>query len=133
MHHMVTGHPAIGMLHFLSKTSNAWHSEKQGTVKMATCGSRMVAVHTCGELIDEGMMHELPNLESDCLVVEAIIRGFISYTHIPGAENPADILSKHWGYSQVYPLLRPILFFRGDAANCVLEVVKDHEDDNTRS
>jgi hypothetical protein len=28
-------------------------------------------------------------------VCEAIARGFISYTHIPGAENPANILSKH--------------------------------------
>jgi hypothetical protein len=66
-------------------------------------------------------------------VRECMASNAMSLYHIPGDKNPADILSKHWGYSQVYPLLRPILFFRGDTANCVLEVVKDPEDDNTRS
>jgi hypothetical protein len=48
-------------------------------------------------------------------VCEAIARGFISYTHIPGAENPADILSKHWGYMDIWnPLLRACLFWKGD-------------------
>ena len=34
--------------------------------------------------------------------------------HIPGVENPADILSKHWGYQQVWKTLQPILFWQGD-------------------
>jgi len=28
--------------------------------------------------------------------------------------NPADILSKHWGYQQIWPVLKPILFWQGD-------------------
>ena len=30
--------------------------------------------------------------------------------------NPADILSKHWEFATVWPLLKPILFWRGETA-----------------
>jgi hypothetical protein len=32
--------------------------------------------------------------------------GIASIYHIPGEINPADILSKHWGYSQVWNIKR---------------------------
>jgi hypothetical protein len=32
---------------------------------------------------------------------EAIASGIVGFFFIPGDINPADILSKHWGYSQV--------------------------------
>ena len=48
---------------------------------------------------------------------EAIASGMVGFYHIPGTQNPADILSKHWGHSQVYPLLRPVLFYQGDTSN----------------
>jgi hypothetical protein len=35
------------------------------------------------------------------------------FNHIAGEHNPADILSKHWGYPQVWPTLRLILFWDG--------------------
>lgn len=47
-------------------------------------------------------------------VREAIASKVISYHWIDGTTNPADILSKHWGMAQAWPLLRPILFCRGD-------------------
>ena len=31
-----------------------------------------------------------------------------------GDINPADILSKHWGYQQVWPMLQALLFWQGD-------------------
>jgi len=31
-----------------------------------------------------------------------------------GNTNPADILSKHWGYTRIWKLLQPLLFRRGD-------------------
>jgi hypothetical protein len=31
--------------------------------------------------------------------------------HMPSADNPADILSKHWAYQAIYPILKLILFF----------------------
>ena len=34
-----------------------------------------------------------------------------------GEWNPADVLSKHWGHAQVWTLLQPILFWKGDTAD----------------
>lgn len=50
-------------------------------------------------------------------VREAIASNMLSFLHIQGAHNPADILSKHWGYQQVWPLLRTLLFYHGDTAD----------------
>jgi hypothetical protein len=47
-------------------------------------------------------------------VCEAIAAGIVRFFHIPGDANPADILSKHWGYTQVWQLLQPLLFWQGD-------------------
>ena len=33
-----------------------------------------------------------------------------------GKTNPADILSKHWEFHQILPLLKPLLFWRGETA-----------------
>jgi hypothetical protein len=43
-------------------------------------------------------------------VREAIASDMMSLHHIPGEMNPADILSKHWGYSAIWKMLRLILF-----------------------
>ena len=59
-------------------------------------------------------LHKRHNLLSFHFVREAIARGFISFTHIPGKENPSDILSKHWGYSDIWPMLRALLYWEGD-------------------
>ena len=45
----------------------------------------------------------------------------IELHHIPSEKNPADILSKHWGYQQVWPNLQAILFWRGDTAMLLLD------------
>ena len=47
-------------------------------------------------------------------VREAIAAKIISFIHIKGEINPADILSKHWGYQQVLRQLRTLLFAHGD-------------------
>ena len=47
-------------------------------------------------------------------VREAVAAGVLHFAHLPGEANPADILSKHWGYQQVWPLLRAILFWEGN-------------------
>jgi hypothetical protein len=46
---------------------------------------------------------------------EAIAAKIIGYYWIDGKSNPADIVSKHWGYQHVYQLLKPILFAYGQA------------------
>ena len=52
---------------------------------------------------------------------EAIPSKMVVFHHIGGDINPADVLSKHWGHSQVYPTLRPLLFYKGDTANLLHE------------
>ena len=49
-------------------------------------------------------------------VREAIAGKIVRFYHVPGVENPADVLSKHWGYQQVWQLLQPLLFWQGDTA-----------------
>ena len=46
-------------------------------------------------------------------VREAIAAGILKFLHIPGKENPADILSKHFSGQDVWNMLRPLLFWRG--------------------
>ena len=49
-------------------------------------------------------------------VWEAIAAKFISFHWKDGKSNPADILSKHWEFATVWPMLKPILFWRGKTA-----------------
>ncbi len=47
-------------------------------------------------------------------VREAVAAGIVLFHHIPGVTNPADILSKFWGFPQVWPVLKPLLFWYGE-------------------
>ena len=46
----------------------------------------------------------------------------MGFYHIPGENNPADILSKHWGYADVWPLLKPLLFWQGETKDIPTKV-----------
>ena len=59
-------------------------------------------------------LHERHMMLSYHRVREAIASGMVKFYHIPGEINPADILSKHWGYQQVWKQLQPLLFWQGD-------------------
>jgi hypothetical protein len=59
-------------------------------------------------------LHKRHNMLSFHRVREAMASKMLSFTHIGGDSNPADILSKHWGYSQIWPHLRVLLFWFGD-------------------
>ena len=54
-------------------------------------------------------------------VREAIAAGIYDFYHIEGAKNPADILSKHWGYSDVWRNLQVLLFWQGDTMDLCSE------------
>ena len=62
-------------------------------------------------------LHKRHSILSFHRVREAIASGMILYSHIAGSMNPADILSKLWGYQQIWPMLKPLLFWSGDTAN----------------
>ena len=49
-------------------------------------------------------------------VKEAVAAKYISFHWKDGKSNPADILSKHWEFAAVWPMLKPILFWRGEPA-----------------
>lgn len=49
----------------------------------------------------------------------AIASGAFKYVWADGKDNASDILTKHWGYQQVWPLLRPILFWGGDTLDII--------------
>jgi len=59
-------------------------------------------------------------------VREAIAAKFVCFHWIDGKKNPADILSKHWDFVSVWPLLKTLLFWKGDVSEIKDKVaVKD--------
>jgi Reverse transcriptase (RNA-dependent DNA polymerase) len=59
-------------------------------------------------------LHKRHTMLSYHRVREAIASGTLIYHYLPGDLNPADIMSKHWGYSQVKDRLKTLLFWKGD-------------------
>jgi len=51
-------------------------------------------------------------------VREAVAAKILAFVHIDGKANPADVLSKHYAFAQAWPLLQPLLFWRGDPTGC---------------
>ena len=49
-------------------------------------------------------------------VSEAIALKYLMFIWKFGKTNPEDILSKHWEFPQIWPLLKPLLFWRGETA-----------------
>ena len=85
-HDLRTCRSVTGIRHFVNKTSSDWYSKKQD--------------------------HTALSLQ---MVRKAAANKIIGFHHIPGeSRNPADVLSKHWGYQQAWKLLKPVLFWQGD-------------------
>ena len=72
-------------------------------------------------------LHKRHNALAFHRVREAIAAKIIGFYHIGGNANPADILSKHWGYTQVWQVLQPLLFWAGDTSD-LLELRKKKSD-----
>jgi hypothetical protein len=66
-------------------------------------------------------LHKQHTMLSFHSVREAIASGIVGFLYIPGDINPADILSKHWGYSQIREHLKSLLFWKCDTADILLE------------
>jgi hypothetical protein len=65
----------------------------------------------------DAKLHKRHTILSFHRVREAIAAKIVGFFHIPGTNNPADVLTKHWAYSQVWKVLRPVLFWEGDTAD----------------
>ena len=47
-------------------------------------------------------------------VREALAAGYLQFNWKDGKSNPADIISKNWEFASISPLLKPLLFWKGD-------------------
>ena len=54
----------------------------------------------------------------------AVAAGIIKFVKIDGKENIADVLTKYLPYSEAMPLLKPVLFWRGDASYAIVKSSK---------
>ena len=61
-------------------------------------------------------------------VCEAIAGMVISYFWIDVKNNPADIVSEHWTYPQVWHLIQPILFCSGDTSGFMQEIIQEQKE-----
>ena len=69
--------------------------------------------------IPHGKLHKRHTALSFHRIREAIASKIVNFAFIPGAHNPADILSKHWDYSQIKDVLKPILFLEDDTNDLI--------------
>ena len=61
-------------------------------------------------------LHKRHNALSFHHVCGAIASKSVNFTFLDRKYNLVDIMSKHWGYQQVWTMLNPNLFFYGDRA-----------------
>jgi hypothetical protein len=71
--------------------------------------------------IPAGKLHKRHIALSWHRVRESIAAKTLRFIHIPGAINPADMLSKHWGYQQTWTQLQALLFWQGDTTDLLVE------------
>jgi len=64
-----------------------------------------------GRHVPHSKLHKRHNALSYHRTREAIAAGITRFHHIVGTTNTADILSKHWGHSSIWEMLRPLLFW----------------------
>ena len=64
--------------------------------------------------IPHSSLNKCHNALSYHQVREAIASDVLWFFHIPGTDNPADVLSKFCGHAVPWPLIKPFLFWRGE-------------------
>ena len=60
------------------------------------------------------LLYQRNQLASYHRVREAIAAGYLQFNWKDGKSNPADILIKQWEFASIWPLLKPLLFWKGD-------------------
>ena len=66
--------------------------------------------------VPHAKLHKRHNNLSFHRVREIIASKILAFIYIPGQINPADILSKHWGYQQVKDMIKALLFHKGNTS-----------------
>jgi hypothetical protein len=69
-------------------------------------------------LISSTVPHSCLNKRHNALsyhrVREAIAAGIINFMHVDGKSNPSDIMTKFLGWNKFWPLVQPLLFWKGE-------------------
>jgi hypothetical protein len=55
-----------------------------------------------------------------------IAANILGYYLVDGKNNPADFVSKHWSYPQIWHLLKPLSFYSGNTQDLL-----DSKEENT--
>ena len=79
------------------------------------------SVVTSSTIPHSGLNKRHNTLSYHC-VREAIAARILSFFHIDDKTSPADILSKHCGFQEFWPHIKPLLFWQGDTRNINSEV-----------
>jgi len=66
--------------------------------------------------IPHSKLHKRHTALSFHRVREAVASKYVGFYFLPGADNPADVLSKHWSYVSNWKNLQCLLFWKGDTA-----------------
>jgi hypothetical protein len=64
--------------------------------------------------IPQSMLNKRHNALSYHRVRECIANEIIYFMHVNGKSNPSDVLTKFLGWSQFWPLIQPLLFWKGE-------------------
>jgi hypothetical protein len=64
--------------------------------------------------LPHSVLRKRHNMLSYHRVREAIAAGILCFIHMPGTENPADVLTKSLTHSKLWKLIKPFLFGFGD-------------------
>ena len=78
-------------------------------------GDNKTVVESCS--VPKAKLHKWHVILLFHQVREAIAARVVRFFYIPGNLNPADILSKAWGYSDIWCMLKTMLFWEGDTSS----------------
>jgi hypothetical protein len=71
--------------------------------------------------IPQSMLNKRHNALSYHRVRESIAAGIIYLMHVEGRSNPSDVLTKFLGWAHFWPLIQPLLFWKGETLKNVQE------------
>jgi len=138
-HDFITGRSVTGIIHLLNQTILDYLSKKQPLVETATYGSEYMVARIASEQIMDlcntlrylgvSLVRPTYMFGDNKTVVDSSSKPksklhkphvLLSYHRVReaiGNMNPADILSKLWGYQQIKTRLKAMLFWKGDTAD----------------
>jgi hypothetical protein len=65
-------------------------------------------------MLPQSTLNKRHNVLSYHRVRECIASGIIYFMHVEGRFNPSDILKKFFGWTKFWPLIQPLLFWKGE-------------------